>query len=267
MAVDLPALLADLAAESADLDTVLAPLEPDRWALPTPAEGWTIADQVSHLAYFDETATLAVTDPDRFRAEARALVGTGPDYTGLIAAQHHDDDPADLLAWFRSSRAVLLDEFSRVDPRVRLPWYGPDMGPASSLTARLMETWAHGQDVVDALGVERATHARIRHIADLGVRTRSFAFVLRGLQAPTAPVRIELTGPTGELWTWGPDDAADRVTGAALDFCLVVAQRRHVTDTDLVVEGPDATAWIDIAQVFAGAPSDGRAPRTPGALQ
>ena len=267
MAVDLPALLADLAAESADLDAVLAALETDRWGTPTPAAGWTVADQVSHLAYFDETATLAVTDPDRFRADAAALIQSGMDFPDRIAARHHDDDPAVLLAWFRTARASLLDEFSRVDPKARLPWYGPDMGPASSLTARLMETWAHGQDVVDAVGVERGTHPRLRHVADLGVRTRSFAFALRGLPAPTAPVRVELTGSSGDLWTWGPDAAADRVTGAALDFCLVVAQRRHVTDTDLVVEGPDATAWIDIAQVFAGAPSDGRAPRTSGALQ
>ena len=261
MPVDLPALIADLAAESAELDAVLSSLDPAQWALPTPAEGWTITDQVSHLAYFDETATLAVTDPGRFRIEAAALVEGGLDFPDRIAALHHHDDPADLLAWFRRARADLLEVFGRTDPKARLPWYGPDMGPASSLTARLMETWAHGQDVVDAVGVERETHPRLRHVADLGVRTRSFAFVLRGLDAPTVPVRVELAGPSGELWTWGPDDATDRVTGTALDFCLVVAQRRHVTDTDLDVSGPDAHAWIDIAQVFAGAPSGGRAPQ------
>ncbi|MHA3701852.1 TIGR03084 family metal-binding protein [Jatrophihabitans sp. YIM 134969] len=262
MPVDLPALLDDLAAESADLDAVLASLDVVQWSLPTPAEGWSVADQVSHLAYFDDTATLAVTDPDRFRAEAATLVGGGTDFPDRIAARHHDDPPADLLAWFRSSRAALLATFRDVDLGARLPWYGPDMGPASSLTARLMETWAHGQDVVDALGLARPATTRLRHVADLGVRTRGFAFALRGRPAPETPVRVELTGPTGEPWAWGPPDAVDRVTGTALDFCLVVAQRRHVTDTDLEVRGPAATAWIGIAQVFAGAPSDGRAPRT-----
>lgn len=261
MAVDLTALLADLAAESAELDAVLGALDDAAWARPTPAAGWTIADQVSHLAYFDETATLAVTDPERFRADAAALVAGGTDFPDRIAAQHHDDPPARLLAWSRRARRDLLRTFATVDPAARLPWYGPDMGPASSLTARLMETWAHGQDVVDALDIDRPATARLRHVADLGVRTRAFAYRLRGMPVPSTPVRVELTGPDGERWTWGPEHAADRVTGTALDFCLVVAQRRHVTDTALHVEGADATAWIGIAQVFAGAPSNGPAPR------
>ncbi len=267
MPVDIPALVEDLAAESADLDAVLASLDAARWSMPTPAEGWTVADQVSHLAYFDETATLAVTDPDRFRADALALVEDGLDFPDRIAARHHDDDPADLLAWFRTARAELLAVFATVDPATRLPWYGPDMGPASSLTARLMETWAHGQDVVDAVGVQRTPTARLRHVADLGVRTRAFAYLLNGKAKPETPVHVELLGPAGERWVWGPEDAVDRVTGTALDFCLVVAQRRHVDDTGLVVAGPDATAWIGIAQVFAGAPSGGRAPQGTGATR
>jgi uncharacterized protein (TIGR03084 family) len=134
------------------------------------------------------------------------------------------------------------------------------MRPASSVTARLMETWAHGQDVVDTLGVVRRPTARLRHVAHLGVATLGWSFRVRGLPVPEEPVLVELTGPHGELWTWGPDDAADRVTGPAEDFCLVVTQRRHRGDTALVATGPVADAWLDVAQAYAGAPGTGRPP-------
>ncbi len=123
-----------------------------------------------------------------------------------------------------------------------------------------METWAHGQDVADALGVPREPTGRLRHIAHLGVRTFGFCFRLHGRPVPDPPVRVELTAPDGTTWAWGPAGARDRVTGPALDFCLVVTQRRHLTDTALEVHGPVATEWISIAQAFAGAPGGGRTP-------
>jgi uncharacterized protein (TIGR03084 family) len=138
------------------------------------------------------------------------------------------------------------------------------LGLASSVTGRLMETWAHGQDIADALGARREPTARLRHIADLGVRTFAFSFRLRGLPVPAEQVRVELTGPdgpAGQRWTWGPEDAANRVAGDAEEFCLVVTQRRNLADTGLTVTGPVAAQWIAIAQAFAGAPSD---PRPPG---
>jgi uncharacterized protein (TIGR03084 family) len=76
------------------------------------------------------------------------------------------------------------------------------------------------------------------------------------------PIRVELTGPDDSLWTWGPPDAADRVTGPALDFCLLVTQRRHRDDLALVIEGPAATEWMAIAQAFAGEAGPGRPRRT-----
>ncbi|NEC84228.1 TIGR03084 family protein, partial [Streptomyces sp. SID7958] len=144
---------------------------------------------------------------------------------------------------------------------VRVPWYGPPMSAASMATARLMETWAHGLDVADALGVERAPTARLRHIARLGVRTRDFAYAVHGLTPPAEPFRVELTAPGGELWTYGPEDAAQRVTGPGLDFCLLVTQRAHRADLALTAVGPDADRWLDIAQAFAGPPGGGRAPK------
>ena len=123
-----------------------------------------------------------------------------------------------------------------------------------------METWAHGQDIADTLGVTRAPTARLRHVAHLGVSTFAFTHTLHGLDTPAEPVRVELEAPDGAHWTWGAPDAADRVTGTALDFCLVVTQRRHLDDTALRVTGSTARGWLAIAQAYAGRAGEGRTP-------
>jgi uncharacterized protein (TIGR03084 family) len=133
------------------------------------------------------------------------------------------------------------------------------MSMTSFVTARLMETWAHGQDVLDAIGHQPIVSNRLRHVAFIGVRARPFAYVNRGLEVPDGDVRVELTAPDGDTWTFG-ESSTDVVRGSALDFCLVVTQRRHRADTDLVIEGPLAEGWMSIAQAFAGPPTDGRAP-------
>jgi uncharacterized protein (TIGR03084 family) len=258
MAAVLPALLADLAAETAVLDAILAPVQPDGWKRETPAAGWNIADQVSHLAYFDEAALLAAADPERFRRRAQQVMAGAADLPDRIAAEHHHRPGSDLLEWFRHARQALLDGFASVDASARLPWYGPDMSPASSITARLMETWAHGQDICDALGAARPITSRLRHIAHLGVRTMAFSFASHGLAMPDDQVRVELRGPDGDRWAWGPPDAASQIRGAALDFCLAVTQRRNPADLALDVRGGTAQEWITIAQAFAGPPGPGR---------
>jgi uncharacterized protein (TIGR03084 family) len=252
-------LLADLAAEHADLDAVVAPLEPEAWATPTPAEGWDVADTISHLHFFDAAATRAAVDPDGFAQEVELAV-TDPDYVDKELAAGRGAPPDELLASWRAGRATMLEVFGELDGKARLPWYGPPMSAMSFATARLMETWAHGQDVVDAVGAERVPTARLRHVAHLGVRTRGFSYVVRGVEPPAGEVRVELRAPDGETWTWGPDDAADRVTGTALDLCLLVTQRRHRDDLALVAEGPLADEWLDVAQAFAGGPGTGRKP-------
>lgn len=262
MPADLGALTADLVAETASLDEILGALSPAQWQLATPAPGWTIADQVSHLAYFDEATLLSIRDPGLFRRDAEALAGRGGDFPDQIAAEYRHLGAADLLRWFRAARQALLDGYVSTDPAARLPWYGLDMGPASSVTARLMETWAHGQDIADTLGIQRPATSRLRHIAHLGVRSLPYSYAVNGLPQPADPIRVELAAPGGGEWTWGPADAADRVSGTALDFCLVVTQRRHRTDTGLVITGPTAGQWIAIAQAFAGAAGRGRPPRT-----
>ncbi|MEH1099233.1 TIGR03084 family metal-binding protein [Micromonospora sp. CPCC 205561] len=256
--VDLKDLLADLAAESEQLDGLVSDLPPAGWARPTPAPGWSVGHQIAHLAWTDEIAALAATDAEEFLA----AVVAAPDPARLVdaGAEEFLAPPAELLPRWRAGRAALAAALARVPPGGKLPWFGTRMSPASMATARIMETWAHGTDVADALGVTRPATARLRHVAHLGFRTLGHSFAAHGRPVPTVPVRVELAGPHGEGWAYGPADAADRVTGPALDFCLLVTQRRHRADLALAATGPVADAWLDVAQAFAGPPGPGRAP-------
>ena len=260
---DVRGLLDDLAAEGDALEAVVGELAPDGWARLTPAEGWTVAHQVAHLAWTDEVALLAVNDEAEFTAlveRALADAASVDSFVDEAAAERARLAPDDLLARWRTGRAALVEALRGVPDGRKLPWFGPPMGAASMATARLMETWAHGQDVADALGVDRAPTERLKHVAHIGVRTRDFAYAINERPAPTEPFRVELVAPGGETWVWGPDDATQRVTGPAVDFCLLVTQRRHRDDLDLRAEGADADEWLDIAQAFAGPPGTGRTP-------
>jgi uncharacterized protein (TIGR03084 family) len=259
-APDLAGLCDDLAAEHADLDALVASLEPPQWDLATPAEGWAVRDQIHHLGYFDRNGVLAILDPEGFSAGMTEMVENVGAFEDRLAAEARSMPALELLAWWREARQRILDVMRVADPSLRVPWYGPPMALPSFATARLMETWAHGQDVADALGVRRVPTSRLRHIAHIGVRTRGFSYVLRDMSAPEVEVRVELEAPDGSTWTWGSDDATDRVTGPALDFCLVVTQRRHLADTTLKAVGPAAAEWLSIAQAFAGSPGTGRHP-------
>jgi uncharacterized protein (TIGR03084 family) len=252
----LAAVLDDLRAESADLDRLVAPLDDRAWATPTPAAGWTVAHQIAHLAWTDESSHRAITDPEGFAAAAAATVAAGgaEGFVDAAAADGARLAPADLLARWRTAREDLAETFARVPAGVKIPWFGPPMSAPSLVTARLMETWAHGEDVAHALGVKRPPTTRLRHIAHLGVRTRVFSHLVRGLPAPGVDVRVELAAPDGTLWTFGPEDAPERVTGPGLDFCLLVTRRRHRDDLAVTAAGPGADRWLDIAQAFAGPP-------------
>ncbi|MFC5288798.1 TIGR03084 family metal-binding protein [Actinokineospora guangxiensis] len=258
--IDLTALLADLRAEGDLVDSWVADLDARGWAAPTPAAGWTVAHQIAHLAWADEQALLATADPAAFTAAVTSAFTSAPDPNRVVddAAAHGATRP-DLLAHWRGTREALAAALAAAPAGARLPWFGPPMSPASMATARIMETWAHGTDIADALGITREPSPRLKHVAHLGVRTRDFAYAIRGLPAPAAPFRVELTGPDGELWTWGPEEAAQRVTGAAFDFCLLVTQRAHRANTGLVAVGAEADHWLGIAQAFAGPPGGGRA--------
>ncbi len=242
----------DLAAEHDALDRVVADATEAQWTTQTAAEGWDVADTIVHLIQADMAASLAVTDADGFQ-EAKANMAHGGFDT--VFGSRVGRSGADVLAWWRDERSKMLDAFRARAPKDRIPWFGPDMSALSFATARLMETWSHGQDVADALGAPWPPSDRLRHVAHIGVSTRGWSYVNRGETVPDGDVRVELTAPSGDVWTWGPEDAADRVTGPALDFCLVVTQRRHLDDVDLATTGDLATGWMKIAQAFAGPPT------------
>lgn len=251
-------MVGELRAESDALDDLVAPLAPERWADPTPAAGWTIAHQIGHLLWTDRVALLAVTDEAGF---ADVLARAAADPTGFVdqgAEELAAVAPAQLLAEWRITRARLHDALLAVPAGRKLPWFGPPMSAASMATARLMETWAHGLDVADALGVTRPATERLRSIAHLGVRTRDYAFVVNNLTPPAEQFLVELRAPVGETWTWGPADAAQRISGSAEDFCFLVTQRRPLSALDITAHGAGAQRWLHIAQAFAGPPGSGR---------
>ncbi|MFJ9892743.1 TIGR03084 family metal-binding protein [Streptomyces sp. NPDC091280] len=250
----------DLREESEELDRLVAELSPEGWAVATPAARWTVAHQIAHLAWTDHSALLAVTDERAFHGLVEKALAAPESFVDQGASEGAAQPPAQLLAGWRAGRTALLDALRAAPAGTRFPWYGPPMSAASMATGRLMETWAHGQDVADAVGVVRPPTDRLRHVARIGVRARDFAFGVRGLTPPGAEFRVELVAPSGELWVYGPDDAPQRVTGPALDFCLLVTQRAHRDDLAVLAEGPDAGRWLDIAQAFAGPPGAGRPP-------
>ncbi|MEU0497198.1 TIGR03084 family metal-binding protein [Mycobacterium sp. NPDC006124] len=251
-------VVADLRTESDELDDLVADLDDEGWRRDTPARGWTIAHQVAHLWWTDRVSLIAVTDEPAF-ADVLAEAATHP--TGFVdegAERLAATPPTDLLAGWRDTRRRLHDELCTVTDGRKLPWFGPPMSAASMATARLMETWAHGLDVADALGVTRPATARLRSIAHIGVRTRDFAFTVHGLPVPAEPFLVELTAPDGSTWSWGPAEARQRVSGSAEDFCMLVTQRRPRADLDVAATGDDAATWLTIAQAFAGPPGTGR---------
>ena len=251
-------IIDDLRAESDSLDALVATLPDEDWERATPAPGWTIAHQIAHLLWTDRVALTSITDEPGF-GEVLATAAQNP--TGFVdraAEELAELPPPELLADWRATRSALHDALLSVPADRKLLWFGPPMSAASMATARLMETWAHGLDVADALGVAPEPTDRLRSIAHIGVRTRNFAFNLHGLTPPAEEFHVKLLAPSGDSWTWGPEDAAQRVTGSAADFCALVTQRRAAASLDVVAEGPDAQRWLEIAQAFAGPPGVGR---------
>ena len=265
----LQGLLDDLAAEGDQLRSTVDRLGPDGWTATTPAPGWTVATQVAHLLWTDEAAAVAAHSHESAEAKQAwddIVLAAIADPTGYVDAGAVDlaalsrDEVLDRWA---AGRERLRSALTTLPAGQRMPWFGPPMSAASMATARFMETWAHGLDVYDAaaasIGQRRPEPTdRIRHVAHLGVRTRDYAYSVHAEEPPAEEFRVELTAPSGGGWTWGPEDAGQRVTGPAYDFCLLVTQRVNRADTDLVAVGADAEHWLEIAQAFAGPPGPGR---------
>lgn len=247
-------VLSDLTAESLQLDQWVAGLAAGAWDTVTTPEGWTVTDQVAHLHWTDLASLTALRDPVAF---GEMLKEAAQDPTGFVDARSAEIAlvPApDLLLLWRDGRVELDAALRAVPDGEKVPWFGPPMSPASMATARIMETWAHGHDVAEALGITVTPTSRARHVCHIGVRARGYAYLVHGEADPGVDIRVELTGPDGDLWTWGPEDAAERVTGSGHDFALLATRRRHLDDVDVRAEGEHAAHWLTIVQAFAGMP-------------
>jgi uncharacterized protein (TIGR03084 family) len=254
----------DLRAEADELHAFLATLADEDWGRVTPFLGWTPWDVVAHLHYFDHVSLLALTDEKGFAARRRELVkalGAGTTNREIGRREYGALGNRELLDGWHRTCQEMAEQLGASDPKRRLPWFGPDMGVKMFTTARLMETWAHGQDVYDLMRTARTHTDRIRHIAVLGVKTFGWTFANRGLEPPGPPPHVRLVAPSGAVWEWNEASDAGLVSGDALEFCQVVTQGRNVADTSLEVRGEVATRWMAIAQCFAGGPAD---PPKPG---
>ncbi|GAB3868708.1 TIGR03084 family metal-binding protein [Dactylosporangium cerinum] len=262
--VTLREVLHDLNAESESLDRLVSVLDEKDWSQPTPAKGWTVAHQIAHLHWTDGVATLAATDPAEFIRQMSAI--EDPHTMVDRAAAEHIAPPQELLRRWRVGREALAEALSEMPKDEKLPWFGTAMSPLSSATGRMMETWAHGQDVAEtfpdraAAQEHRRPTDRLRHVANLGFRTIGHSFLSHGRPAPKAPFRVELSTVDGKVWTFGPEDAPNRVVGPAEDFCLLVTQRRNPADLALQATGDEAREWTTLAQAFAGPPGGKREP-------
>jgi uncharacterized protein (TIGR03084 family) len=257
---------ADLLGEYRALADLCETLAPAQWQAKTDFYDWTPWDEIAHLAFFDETALLSARNPEAFtasREQLEAQVASGE--ISAIARGRFGGTPGPaLLALWRRLFESLVAALEPLDPKTRLLWYGPTMSARSFATARLMETWAHGQDIWDMLGRTRGTSPGLRHIAHLGVTTYGWTFVNRGLAVPQPTPYVELEAPDGGRWIWGEPSATDFLRGPAVDFALLVTQRRHRNDTALNWNGEGAERWTLIARFFAGPPADGPGPGVRG---
>ncbi|MEQ9004693.1 MAG: TIGR03084 family metal-binding protein [Pseudomonadales bacterium] len=256
-----PTQIDDLRAEADELNDLLLRLDAADWSRVTAFKSWTVYDVVAHLHLSDHMGLTALEGETPFRALLRRI-SAGPGSMAQFAREWLGavSGPALRERWHESIHR-LCDGLAAADPETRLPWAGPGMKPRMFATARQMETWAHGWELYDLLGLPRAQHERLRNVATIGVRTFGWTFTNRGLPVPESVPYVELSAPGGGLWRWNDPQSPDRVCGDAVDFCQVVTQVRHVQDTGLRVEGATAGRWMAMAQCFAGPPHD---PPPPG---
>lgn len=243
-----------LRSEGQQLEDMLSDLPEEMWHLETPATGWTIAHQIAHLAWTDRLTITSLRDARAFQSIVEAASHDPVAFINDAAEEGAQRPPAQLIKAWAVGRRELAKTFASADQDERFPWFGPAMKIRSLVTARIMETWAHGQDVARTLEKTWEPTAALKDIAHLGYITRDFAYFINGLSAPTTPLYLALEGPRRQIWTWGNANAENQIRGSAWDFALLVTQRAEIEQLTLTVCGSDARTWATIAQAFAGPP-------------
>ena len=254
----------DFLSESEALNALVAPLAEADFARVTGFKSWTFETILRHLHFWNHMAHLSLTAPEEFQVAFKPVMEAMMSGKALpeIELARFPETGSTLLAEWQAGYRQVFDAFSQADPSERVAWAGPSMSARSSVTARQMETWAHGQAIADELGINRVEDDRIRNIVVLGVNTFGWTFNVRGMPVPEEQPFLALTSPSGDSWTFGSPDSAQRITGQAHEFAQVVTQTRNIADTELVCEGEVAELWMTNAQCFAGGPAD---PPPPGA--
>ncbi|NNN22219.1 MAG: TIGR03084 family protein [Acidimicrobiales bacterium] len=252
--------LRDLSSEVHELSSLLGEIDLAAWKKITPSTPWSIQDSIGHLAYFDRVQALAIEEAGAFQTIVERFVN----YVGDPMEEHlkmsRSQDPSETLTWWKSSSTLMRGAFQNLEGFEKLPWFGPPMRAISALRARVMETWAHGQDIYDALGLKREATPRIYHVVHLGHRTVGWSFLSHGLEAPKDGIRFEIHANDGKIWEFGDPSCQDVIITSALDLALLVTQRRHRDDLTIEATGDNAKKWVEIAQVFAGPSGTGRKP-------
>lgn len=257
----------DFLDESKALHALVQPLADADYQRPTQFKGWTINHVLQHLHFFNLAAIYSLQDAARFDALYAKL--TRKRSGGMSTVEATDEllegvHGQALLQLWQDGFHKTAEAFGQADARQRVRWVGPDMSARSSISARLMETWAHGQEIYDLLGVVRKNADRIRSIAVIGVNTYGWTFRNRGEQIPEPQPHVRLTAPSGALWKWNDASEEHLVEGMAEEFCQVVTQVRNIKDTRLRVVGTPAERWMAVAQCFAGPVETPPAPGTRG---
>lgn len=241
----------------AQLDTI------DDWDQPSQFKQWSCNDILVHLHFWNRQADLSLVDPEQFKHDiSQVLQGVRTEGMRSVENSRIRQRGPELLAQWRSLYKDMAQRWSTLDPRQRVQWAGPDMSVRSSITARQMETWAHGQAIFDLMGQSRQESDRIRNIVVLGVNTFGWSHQVRSVKVPTLVPQLKLTAPSGELWDYGDAASDNLIEGAALEFAQVVTQTRNIADTALRVQGDIAKDWMATAQCFAGPPENPPAPKS-----
>lgn len=239
-------ILSDLVAEQQFLDQSLQRIPIKNWDKVTPAKPWTVRDTISHLADFAELAADALDGGDRVKEWQ-----TSTDLDALrnrAIAKGRGMRPQDVIEWWRGGRAKVIEPLSHMSEEDRVEWIEGTMSAKTFATFRLMETWAHGLDIYDALSIEVEDTTRIRHVCWLGWKTLPYAFKAAGLDY--APVRVEVIGPGYAKWVYGADDAENVIKGSASDWARIVVRRVPPGKTRLKLTGELAETALEVAQAY-----------------